>query len=114
MDKNDIIAKISQLRTKAGLSARDLSLRIGKNSAYISRLESKNDSFEPSVSALLEIIEACGSTPLEFFYYNSYTQEKDRQIINLLEKAKPEVKDAVIKILENLQPLSYIYQAFNQ
>ncbi len=102
MDKNDIIAKISQLRTKAGLSARDLSLRIGKNSAYISRLESKNDSFEPSVSALLEIIEACGSTPLEFFYYNSYTYEKDRQIINLLEKAKPEVKDAVIKILENL------------
>ena len=102
MDKNDIIAKISQLRTKAGLSARDLSLRIGKNSAYISRLESKNASFEPSVSALLEIIEACGSTPLEFFYYNSYTYEKDRQIINLLEKAKPEVKDAVIKILENL------------
>lgn len=102
MDKNDIIAKISQLRTKAGLSARDLSLRIGKNSAYISRLESKNDSFEPSVSALLEIIEACGSTPLEFFYYNSYTYEKDKQIINLLEKAKPEVKDAVIKILENL------------
>ena len=102
MDKNDIITKISQLRTKAGLSARDLSLRIGKNSAYISRLESKNDSFEPSVSALLEIIEACGSTPLEFFYYNSYTYEKDRQIISLLQKAKPEVKDAVIKILENL------------
>ena len=102
MDKNDIIAKISQLRTKAGLSARDLSLRIGKNSAYISRLESKNDSFEPSVSALFEIIEACGSTPLEFFYYNSYTYEKDKQIISLLQKAKPEVKDAVIKILENL------------
>lgn len=102
MDKNDIIAKISQLRTKAGLSARDLSLRIGKNSAYISRLESKNDSFEPSVSALLEIIEACDSTPLEFFYYDTYTYEKDKQIINLLEKAKPEVKDAVIKILENL------------
>lgn len=102
MDKNDIIAKISQLRTKAGLSARDLSLRIGKNSAYISRLESKNDSFEPSVSALLEIIEVCGSTPLEFFYYDSYTYEKDKQIINLLQKAKPEIKDAVIKILENL------------
>ena len=47
MNKDDVIAKISQLRTKSGLSARDLSLRIGKNSAYISRLESKNDSFEP-------------------------------------------------------------------
>lgn len=94
--------KNKSTKNKGWFIARDLSLRIGKNSAYISRLESKNDSFEPSVSALLEIIEACGSTPLEFFYYNSYTYEKDKQIISLLQKAKPEVKDAVIKILENL------------
>ena len=58
MNKDDVVARISQLRIKAGLSSRDLSLRIGKNSAYISSLESKNDSFEPSVTALLEIIEA--------------------------------------------------------
>ncbi len=102
VNKDDVIAKISQLRTKSGLSARDLSLRIGKNSAYISRLESKNDSFEPSVSALLEIIEACGSTPLEFFYYDIYAYEKDKTIMNLLQKVKPSIKDAVIKILENI------------
>ena len=53
MDKNEVVSRIGILRSKAGLSARDLSLRIGKNAAYISRLESANDSFEPSVSALL-------------------------------------------------------------
>ena len=64
MNKDEVVERISALRTKAGLSARDLSLKIGKNAAYISRLESKNDSFEPSVSALLEIISACNSTEL--------------------------------------------------
>ena len=101
MNKNDVIVKISQLRTKSGLSARDLSLRIGKNSAYISRLESKNDSFEPSVSALLEIIEACGSTPSEFFYYDIYAYEKDKEIIDLLKNVSQIKKDSIINLLKN-------------
>lgn len=101
MDKNEVVQRISTLRTKAGLSARDLSLRIGKNSAYISRLESKNDSFEPSVTALLEIIEACGSTPLEFFYYNIYDFQKDKEIIDLLKSATQIKKDSIINLLKN-------------
>lgn len=101
MNKDDVVARISQLRTKAGLSARDLSLRIGKNSAYISRLESKNDSFEPSVSALLEIIEACGSTPIEFFYYDIYSYSKDREIIDLLKSASSIKKESIINLLKN-------------
>lgn len=101
MDKNEVVQRISALRTKAGLSARDLSLRIGKNSAYISRLESKNDSFEPSVTALLEIIEACGSTPFEFFYYNIYDFQKDKEIIDLLKSATQIKKDSIINLLKN-------------
>lgn len=101
MNKDDVVARISQLRTKVGLSARDLSLRIGKNSAYISRLESKNDSFEPSISALLEIIEACGSTPIEFFYYDMYSYSKDKEIIDLLKSASSIKKEAIINLLKN-------------
>lgn len=101
MNKDDVVARISQLRTKVGLSARDLSLRVGKNSAYISRLESKNDSFEPSISALLEIIEACGSTPIEFFYYDIYSYSKDKEIIDLLKSASSIKKEAIINLLKN-------------
>ena len=101
MNKDDVVARISQLRTKVGLSARDLSLRIGKNSAYISRLESKNDSFEPSISALLEIIEACGSTPIEFFYYDIYSYSKDKEIIDLLKSASSIKKEAIINLLKD-------------
>lgn len=101
MNKNDVVFRIGQARNKAGLSARDLSLRIGKNEAYISRLESKNDSFEPSVSALLEIISACGMTETEFFYYDMNQYKKDKEIIDLLKNASPITKESIINLLKN-------------
>jgi len=42
-------------------------LAIGKNASYIHLLESNKTTFEPSLSVLLDIIEACGSTHAEFF-----------------------------------------------
>lgn len=101
MKLNDIIARVSRARNIAELSARELSLRIGKNSAYISRLESKNDSFELSTSALLDIIENCNMTEEEFFYYDMEQYKKDKKLIDLLKKVKPEVKDLIIKLLES-------------
>ena len=98
LTKEEIVTRIGIIRSKAGLSARELSLRIGKNSAYISRLESKNDSFEPSISALLEIIEACGSTPSEFFYYDINTYSADQELIDML-KTTTQIKKESIKNL---------------
>lgn len=100
MDKKEVVERIAKLRTKAGLSARELSLRIGKNSAYISRLESK-DSFEPSVSALLDIITACGSTESEFFHYDIYQYQKDKEIIDLLKTVSSIKKEAIINLLKD-------------
>ena len=102
MDKKDIIERIKQIRYNAGLSARELSLRIGKNEAYISRLESVKDSFEPSISTLLDIIEVCNSSPIEFFYENINEFKQDKNIVDLLKKSKNDkIKNAVIQILEN-------------
>mgnify|MGYP000850152017 CR=1 FL=1 len=65
----DIIARIGQIRSEAGLSSRELSLRIGKNESYVHSMEGKYG-FEPSLSALLDMIEVCGKTPEEFFYHD--------------------------------------------
>ena len=102
MNKEDVVLRISQARNKAGLSARDLSLKIEKNEAYISRLESKNNSFEPSTSALLDIISACGMSECEFFYYDLNQYDKDKQLIELLRKVKPEIKDLMIALLKKI------------
>ncbi len=101
MQLEEIIDRISKLRTREGLSARELSLRIGKNEAYINRLEYRKN-FEPSISVISDIVESCNSTLEEFFYYDISAFQKDKYIINLLSKAKPDVKDAIIKILENI------------
>lgn len=45
MERTEIINRISFLRTRANLSARALSIKIGKNEGYINRLEAKKDFF---------------------------------------------------------------------
>lgn len=98
MDLNEIIGRISQLRTKAGLSARELSLRIGKNEAYINRLEYRKN-FEPSITVISEIAEACGSSLEEFFYYDMNQYKIDKQVIDLLKNIPESKKKAFIEIL---------------
>lgn len=66
MELYEIIERISKLRTRSGLSVRELSLRIGKNETYINRLEYRKI-FEPSVSVINDIVEACDASLEEFF-----------------------------------------------
>ena len=101
MELKEIIDRISQLRTREGLSARELSLRIGKNSAYINRLE-YNKNFEPSISVINDIVENCNSSLMEFFYYDLNQYKIDAYLISLLSKAKPEIKNSIIELLKNL------------
>jgi len=101
MDILEIINRISYLRTRANLSARELSLRIGKNEAYINRLEYRKN-FEPSITVLLDIISACGSTVDEFFYYDINQYRHDKQVISLLQNCKNhDKKQAIIALLQN-------------
>jgi len=100
MELNEIINRISQLRTREGLSARELSLRIGKNEAYINRLEYRKN-FEPSISVINDIVEACNSSLEEFFYYDMNQYNKDKEIIDLLKNASPITKESIINLLKN-------------
>ena len=101
MELNEIINRISRLRTRENLSARELSLRIDKSEAYINRLEYRRN-FEPSVSVINDIAEVCNSSLAEFFYYDMDQYKNDKKILDLLKKAKPELKQAIMQILENV------------
>lgn len=100
MELNEIISRISQLRAREGLSARELSLRIGKNEAYINRLEYRKN-FEPSISVINDIAVACNSSLEEFFYYDINQFKKDKEIIDLLKNASPITKESIINLLKN-------------
>jgi len=99
MEKQEVIDRISLLRTKANLSARALSQRIDLNDGYINRLESKKD-FLPSMEVLLKIIEVCNSSPAEFFYYDIEAYKQDIQIIELLKGVSTDKKAAILALLK--------------
>ena len=94
MELNEIIERVSRLRMRKGLSARELSLRIGKNAAYINRLEYRKN-FEPSISVIKDICEVCDSSLEEFFYYDMEQYKNDKEIILLLRKTPPSKKEAL-------------------
>ncbi len=100
MELDEIIDRISKLRTRANLSARELSLRIGKNESYINRLEYRKN-FQPSVTVISEIAEACGSTLEELFYEDIGQYGKDKEIISLLKKCNDKKKKAIIDLLNS-------------
>lgn len=100
MTLHEIIDRISIVRTRANLSARELSLRIGKSEAYINRLEYRKN-FEPSIGVLDDIMRECGVTADEFYYYDINQYKADREIIELLKGANDEQKKAIISLLKH-------------
>ena len=56
--------RIAQLRTSKGVSARDMSLSLGQNAAYINRIE--NGKSLPSLQALFWICDYFQITPQQF------------------------------------------------
>ena len=87
MELKELIDRISHIRNRANLSARKLSLRIGKGESYIRNLENSfgtENQFAPTFETLMEILEACNTTPEEFFYYSIPKYKDEKHLIDLL------------------------------
>lgn len=98
MDIKEVIVRIGYFRNRANLSARGLSLSIGKNSAYITKMESGE--YEPSMRVILDIIEACGTTPEEFFYQDLSSYKLDKENLTLLKTLNENKKAALKELLK--------------
>lgn len=99
MTVEEIIDRISAIRTRADLSARTLSLMINKNPAYITQLESKKG-FEPSLSVILDICEVCNVSLEEFFYHDMQAYKADQQVIEFLKTLSEKQKNAIMNLYE--------------
>lgn len=86
------------MRAEVNLSARELSGRIGKSGSYINALEAQKGGFEPSLSALLDIIEVCGKTPEEFFYHDPAQYKQDMQLLQYFKRLTPDQKAVILSI----------------
>lgn len=92
--------RLTELRMKKGVSARDMSLSIGQAAGYINALE--NRSGFPSMQVFFYICEYLGVTPAEFFDEGNHFPEEFREILNELRSLSAENLKTVQSLISAL------------
>lgn len=100
MDKEAFAIRLSLLRTKMNISARDMSLSLGQNPGYINSIESGKAL--PSMAMFFYICEYLHISPSEFFATENNSPIKTQNIIKNLSQLDDETLDSVATIIEKL------------
>ena len=98
MQIDDIKKRVTELRMKKGVSARDMSLSIGMGEAYISNLE--NGKAMPSVEVLFYICE--------YFNINEFDEDikeptKAYEVYQLIKKLSDNQLDVIKAMVEQMK-----------
>ncbi len=98
MDEKDFALRLSQLREKKGVSAREMSLAIGQNAGYINNIESGKSL--PSLTGIFYICEYLQIPEREFFDLQSVNPSKLDELIKDLKKLDDAQLDAIAKLVK--------------
>jgi len=96
VDEKDFALRLARLRTKKGVSAREMSLAMGQNPGYVNNIESGKSM--PSLTGIVIICEYLNITPSEFFEEENPNPERLR---NLMADLK-QLDDAQLSLVESL------------
>jgi len=98
MQAEEFIARLTELRIKHGVSARDMSLSLGQNASYINNIE--NGKALPSMNVFFYICEYFNISPKEFFSYENPNPEKTKQLENDLNLLTEEQLNIVLTLVK--------------
>lgn len=101
IDYNEVINRIGYFRTKANLSARETSLRLGYSEQFMKRIENK--SVELKVSTLLELFDLFNITAQDFFYLGANFNKEDKEILDFFNALSYENKQTIIDLMKKLK-----------
>ncbi len=104
MDKltyDDVIARIGYFRTKANLSMREASTRLGHNPQFMSTIENK--SIELKVKTLLDFFDVVDITPQDFFYLGKGYNKEDKNVLDLYNNLSADGKQTIIDLMKKLK-----------
>lgn len=93
-------ARITELRTQKGTSARDMSLSLGQSESYINKIENRRTL--PSMTGFLYICEYFGITPQEFFNIDSPAPQKSKEVWQAMERLTASQLDHVMLIIKDI------------
>ena len=100
MEEKDFSLRLSQLRQRKGVSARDMSLSIGQNPGYINNIETGKSM--PSLAGIFYICDYLGITPAEFFDTGSDNPARLKELIGYLKLLDDEQLANVTAIVKSL------------
>ena len=100
MDVKDFSLRLARLRTEMGLSAREMSLRMGQNPGYINNIESGKST--PSLSGIFYICEFLGVTPSEFFDLSTANPIKINAIVKDLKHLDSAQLDVIAALIKSM------------
>ncbi len=100
MNEKDFALRLTTLRTKKNVSAREMSLAIGQNPGYINHIETGQGT--PSLAGIFYICEYLGITPGEFFDFENKNPAKLNKINEYMKKLNDEQLELMEKLVKNL------------
>ena len=100
MYEDEFPLRLAQLRTKKGVSAREMSLDIGQNAGYINNVECGKAL--PSMAAFFFICEYLEITPSDFFDTDAKNPEKLNTLISSLKKLSDKQIDSISSIVTDM------------
>ncbi len=100
MEEKDFSLRLSKLRVKKGVSARDMSLSIGQNPGYINNIETGKSM--PSLAGIFYICDYLGITPAEFFDVDSENPARLKELIGSLKRLDEKQLENVTAIVKSL------------
>lgn len=97
LTKEEIIQRISYFRTKRGLSAYEMGLRMGHSENYFYRIESGEINL--NLEGLLDILAILDVSTSEFFYPDVENFDTDNELLIKFKPLTEEEKKSLITLL---------------
>jgi len=98
MNKKEILTRLGYVRNSANLSARELSLRMGKSQQYVAKLE--RGDIVLTIENLLLILELCNFPIERFFSSDIYNYNVNIELVKLIEDLPRDKKINIIEFIK--------------
>lgn len=104
VDYDEILKRIRYFRNVRSLTAKDVSIGLGKNQDYLTKIE--NNIIDLKVSVLLELIKMFDISVMDFFYLGERFNREDKNLLSLYGGLRKEDKRFVINFLKRLNSMN--------
>ena len=95
--------RLAQLRIKAGVSSRDMSLSLEQNDSYINKIE--NQKALPSMKSFFEICRFLKITPAEFFQNDVESPAQVKRLMSYAAKLSEYELDHILNVMTDIARL---------